>query len=135
MKLVNAIRNIAVVGSLIILAGTAQAEGLHTPGTVRIGPGAGYMHADFSVRYNTQATSNSFVRFSPDVTMGYVHFSGRDEANVYFSCYIPSSSPLYAQALQVAGTLGNGTHLYVGRPLNSSECNDFVVTVKSEFLN
>lgn len=134
MRTRNIVRTIFSVVCLSILASTSYAEGRYTPGTVSIGPGSGYMYADFNVRYNPKATKNSYVMVNPDVVMGHVLIFAVDDSGTIFSCYITSTSSLYAKALQVAGALGNGSRLYASRA-SSSECNDFLITVGSQYLD
>ncbi len=83
--------------------------------------GTNYMRGTMSIRYN--ATPTAFTEFVS--AYGYVnsvvHFYGRDGAGDTFSCYVPTTSALYAQAMDVKNNLKDGSLLYAAKGA-TNEC-------------
>ena len=82
------------------------------------------MHASMSVRHNTSASGTPYV-----LANGYVNrpvsFAGRDSDNEYFSCYVLTSSSLYAAAVEVKNNFNNGGKLEIFKQQNSGQCEKF----------
>ncbi len=135
MKKSSTIHRVIAVAALSSVAICANAAGRYLPGTVYIGPNAYYMHADYNVRYNAAATSKAYVSVSADIYYNKVSVFATDSTGVSFYCYIPPTNSLYTRAMQLVGTLGNGTHLYASRLSGTSECDDFYPSVSSDRLD
>jgi hypothetical protein len=53
-----------------------------------------------------------------------VGFFGRDSSNNFFACYVNTTNPLYAAAVDIKNNLQDGSRLYVTKTASSSECTN-----------
>jgi hypothetical protein len=112
---------IAIVG--FVFSGLATAAGLHVDGIVSVTDNgtSHYMYGHYNVRYNTTIAGAPYMQ-ADAYANGLVYFYGRDLYGTYFSCYVPTSSPLYQGAVDIKNSLGNGSYLLVVRAVPSNEC-------------
>lgn len=105
-------------------AGLAHAAAYHSPGYVWVS--AGSMSGQFNVRYNTTDPGSPYIMVQGNAGAS-VWFSARDSAGNLFVCYVPTTSALYNAAVGIMNGAGNGTALYVTKPLTSNECTQVMV--------
>lgn len=126
----------ACIAALLLTTFEASAAGLSYDGNVQVYESGTrqYMQANMSVRHNTTIAGNPYVLIN-----GYagssVTFAGRDSANEYFSCYVTSSSPLYAEAIDAKNNFNNGARLYIYKQQDSSNCEGFSLGNYSYYLD
>jgi hypothetical protein len=113
------------IRSLIVTAmfvpGLAQAAGYHLSGNVSISPNS-YMQGNMSVRWNASAPNSPYI-YATGYAGSYVGFFGYDGTNS-FSCFVSTTNPLYAQAVDIKNNLQDGSRLYVTKTSSSSECTN-----------
>jgi hypothetical protein len=114
------IRSLAVAA--LLTPGLGFAAGYHLPGQVSIAVDS-YMQANMSVRWNAAAAGSPYV-YATGYAGSSVGFHGRDGSSQYFSCYVSTSNPLYAQAVDIKNNLQDGSRLYVTKNSSSSECTN-----------
>jgi hypothetical protein len=110
---------------LIVLAlfapGLASAAGYYVPGYVYVGPNS-YLQGNMNVRWNASAATNSYI-YATGYAGSYVGFFGYDGTNS-FACYVSTTNPIYAQAVDIKNSLSDGGRLYVTKNSDSSECTN-----------
>jgi hypothetical protein len=121
---------------ILLSTGMASAAGLSYSGNVQVFESGTrqYMQANMSVRHNTTAAGSPYVLINGYANSS-VTFAGRDGNNTYFSCYVPTTSPLYTAAVDAKNNFNNGARLYIYKQLNSSECESFSLGNYSYFLD
>ncbi|HEX5055659.1 MAG TPA: hypothetical protein VFX02_04090 [Gammaproteobacteria bacterium] len=113
------------IRSLIVLAmsvpGLALAAGYYASGSVYVSPNS-YMQGTMNVRWNASAPGTPYM-YATGYAGSYVGFFGYDGSNS-FSCYVSTTNPIYAQAVDIKNSLTNGGRLYVTKNADSSECTN-----------
>lgn len=124
-KILLALCGLAAFG----MSGMATA-GLHSNGFVSITSTT--MLGTMNNRYNTSTTSymGGYGYVNSSVT-----FYGRDDASVFFSCYVPTTSALYSQAVEAKNNLRNGSFLNVRKSTSSSECTSVFLRNSSDIMD
>jgi hypothetical protein len=112
----------SILAAGILTPGLALAAGYHVNGYVSIVPDS-VMQANMSVRYNTTAAGTPYV-YATGYAGSYVGFFGRDSNNQYFSCYVSTTNPIYAAAVDIKNNLQDGSRLYVTKNAGNSECTN-----------
>jgi hypothetical protein len=113
------IRSLVVAACLVPCAGFAA--GYHLSGQVSITPDSS-MQGNMSVRWNASAATNSYI-YATGYAGSYVGFFGYDGTNS-FSCYVSTTNPIYAQAVDIKNNLQDGSRLYVTKNAGNSECTN-----------
>lgn len=98
----------------------AFSQGLSIPGNVYVT--ATSLSGAMSNRYNTAATTSSTYIYANGYVNSSVSFVGVDGAGTTFSCFVPTTSALYAGAVDIKNSLTNGGYLYAGKGTASNEC-------------
>jgi hypothetical protein len=121
---------------LLLSAGSASAAGLSYSGSVQVFESGTrqYMQANMSVRHNTTAAGSPYVLINGYANSS-ISFAGRDGDNTYFSCYVPTTSPLHAAAVDAKNNFNNGSRLYIYKQTSSSECENFSLGNYSYYLD
>lgn len=125
---------------VLLLPGLASAltYASHQDGYVKVYDNGKSLSGSMNVGLN-KSTFNyapaiyAYANFNTSVT---IH--GRDQyTGEYFSCYIPTTSQLYAFAKDVISNLSNGTAIYAykGSATNPNECTTLNVRKASFFLD
>jgi hypothetical protein len=125
-KLLIALCGFAALG----MSGIANA-GLHTNGYLNITSTS--MMGTMNVRYNSSLPVSYMGGYG--YANSSVTFYGRNENNVFFSCYVPTTSALYPQAVDAKNNLKNGSYLYVYKTTSSSECVSVFFRNSSDILD
>lgn len=112
----------STLAAVVLVPGLAFAAGYHASGNVYIVPDSS-MQANMSVRYNTSAAGSPYV-YATGYAGSYVGFFGRDGDNEYFSCYVSTTNPIYAAAVDIKNNLQDGSRLYVTKNAGNSECTN-----------
>lgn len=126
----------ACIAALLLTAFEASAAGYSVRGNVYVTQSGTrqYMHANMSVRHNTTASGSPYALINGYASSS-VTFAGRDGDGEYFSCYVPPSSPIYAEAVDAKNNFNNGSRLYIYKQQNSSECENFSLGNYSYYLD
>lgn len=121
---------LAVCGFVALGAPGLASAGQHLTGFVHIEPT--YMYGSMNNRYNASAVSyiGGYGYINTTIT-----FYGHDDATTTFSCYVPTTSALYAQAVDVKNNLRNGSYMLVNKSSTSSECTSIFFRNSSDFLD
>ncbi len=109
---------ILALSGIVAILFTSQAYAYDSPGFVLVADN--YMVGTMHVRYNT-SYPNAYI-YGSGAVGDTVTFSGTDGSGNYFSCYVPTSSALYAGAVNVKNNLKNGSYLYLIKGTSSTEC-------------
>src|SRR5690348_3159250 len=89
----------------MFVPGLASAAGYYVAGNVSISPNSS-MQGSMNVRWNAAAATNSYI-YATGYAGSYVGFFGYDGTNT-FSCYVSTTNPIYAQAVDIKNSLTNG---------------------------
>lgn len=121
---------LAVCGFVALGSSGLANAGQHITGYVHIQPT--YMYGSMNNRYNASAVSyiGGYGYINTTIT-----FYGHDDATTTFSCYVPTTSALYAQAVDVKNNLRNGSYMLVNKSSTSSECTSIFFRNSSDFLD
>lgn len=111
-----------VLAAGILVPGVAFAAGYHASGNVYVVLDS-YMQANMSVRYNSTAAGTPYA-YATGYAGSSVGFHGRDGENEFFSCYVPTTSPIYQAAVDIKNNLQDGSRLYVTKNAGNSECTN-----------
>ena len=107
----------------LLIPNLLVAAGYHVDGRVDIYE-TGTMHhmqATMNVRYNTSIGGSPLV-YAYGYANSAITIGGRDSDNDTFICYIATSSPLYAAAVDIKNNFTNGGAIRVTREKTSSAC-------------
>ena len=122
---------------LALAAGPPSFAGYEVPGYVTIGTNRDYMRGSYNVRMNPKPGHEpSYINVYHYANQS-VYFSGYDAvANRYFSCYVPTSSAIYSQAVDMANNGGDSSFYGAYRDLASADPNECkrVYLLKSSYL-
>jgi hypothetical protein len=110
---------------LSLLVTLPASAGRYAPGTVTVNdsgsPGQTILVADYSVRYNPNARSTSFV--GVDASSYLITFNAADSlVNKNFYCRVTPSSAIFQDAYDIAKNLRNGSSVLVYKNNTTSEC-------------
>jgi len=124
------------IAALLLTTLQATAAGLSYDGNVYVYVSGTrqYMQANMSVRHNTAASGSPYV-LANGYAGGSITFAGRDSEGDYFSCYVPTSSSLYADAVDAKNNLNNGSRLYIYKRESNGECEGFSLGNYSYYLD
>jgi hypothetical protein len=115
---------ICMIFSLLTIL-PVSAAGRYAPGTVTVNdyssPGQTILIADYNVRYNPNARSQSFV--GVDASSYLITFNGVDSSvNKTFYCTVTPSNSIFADAYHIAKNLRNGSSVLVYKNNTTSQC-------------
>ena len=121
---------LAVCSVVALGMSSLVSAGQHVAGFVHIEPT--YMYGSMNNRYNASAVSyiGGYGYINATIT-----FYGHDDASTSFSCYVPTTSALYAQAVDVKNNLRNGSYMLVIKSSTSSECTSIFLRNSSDILD
>lgn len=111
----------------------ASAQGYYSSGNVTID--GNMMYGSMNNRYSTIPTTYDTYIFAYSYANGSITFGGKDGDGDGFSCYVPTTSALYAHALEVKNNLNNGVFVNVQKGTGSSECTSVFSRNASYFLD
>src|SRR5690606_1434160 len=109
--------------SSLAFAAPPSYNGVSEPGFVSVNADATYMEGRINVRLNPAAGHQNSYLYTHHYANNVVWFQGLDgSSGRFFACVIYTTSPLYAQAVDISNNLQDGARLLVWRDANSSEC-------------
>lgn len=120
---------LALFSALLAAAGVVSA-GWHVNGSVTAT--STYLSGSMNVRYNSG--SSAYI-YAYGFANSSVTFAGRGDDGTFFSCYVPTTSALYAQAVDIKNNLTNGGYLYASKREGSSECTSAYLLNGSYWLD
>ena len=109
-----------IVATAFCFSSLARAQGRHVDGYVNIN--GNYMYGTMNNRYNTTPTTYDTYIYASGVANSTVSFFGQDGDGDFFSCFVPTTSALYASAVDIARNMRNGSHIYVTENTTTNEC-------------
>lgn len=120
---------LSIIGVLSIPT-LSEAAGYYVPGYVYAG--TTYLYGSYNVRYNAAFPGSAYI-YANSAAGGSVSFAGADGAGNTFYCFVPTTSPIYAAAVDIKNGLGNGSYVYITKGTASSECT-YVYSLKGSYF-
>lgn len=115
------------------LSGMVSAQGLHYTGNVTVN--GTVMYGSMSNLYNTAATTYTTFIYANGYANSSISFGGRDGEGDSFSCYVPTTSALYSQAVDVRNNMRNGSYINVSKSSTSNECTSVYMLNASMWMD